>query len=134
MSFVEQLCKELAQVVHRLPIIVLNAVFQFDGHKITVYYSSNARVDFREFVRDLFSIYKARIWMQKVLFPEQGVCGPSFARALQTGQYFRPEDLSSLPLPQPVPLPVPLSAPVAVPSLRGPEGLGHLGGFRNFLK
>lgn len=49
--------------------MVEDAVFQFDGHKITVYYSYPHRVDFREFVRDLHAIYKARIWMEKVPDP-----------------------------------------------------------------
>jgi len=57
----------LAQRVHHLPISVLNAVFQFDRHKLTIYYASNARVDFREFVRDLFGMFKSRIWMEKVV-------------------------------------------------------------------
>lgn len=28
---------------------------------------SNSRIDFRELVRDLFAIYKTRIWLQQVV-------------------------------------------------------------------
>mmetsp|Transcript_15380 Transcript_15380/g.22588 ORF Transcript_15380/g.22588 Transcript_15380/m.22588 type:complete len:216 (+) Transcript_15380:1250-1897(+) len=81
-------CKELAQRVHHLPISVLNAVFQFDRHKLTIYYASNARVDFREFVRDLFGMFKSRIWMEKVLLSNPSGSSSLFERALETGQYF----------------------------------------------
>ena len=64
--FVLKTCKDLAQRVHHLPISVLNAAFQFDRNKLTIFYASNSRVDFREFVRDLFALYKTRIWMEKV--------------------------------------------------------------------
>eukprot|EP00597_Dinobryon_sp_UTEXLB2267_P016244 CAMPEP_0201092206 /NCGR_PEP_ID=MMETSP0812-20130820/773_1 /ASSEMBLY_ACC=CAM_ASM_000668 /TAXON_ID=98059 /ORGANISM="Dinobryon sp., Strain UTEXLB2267" /LENGTH=291 /DNA_ID=CAMNT_0047343657 /DNA_START=490 /DNA_END=1365 /DNA_ORIENTATION=+ len=82
-------CKELAQHVHHLPISVLNAVFQFDRHKLTIYYASNARVDFREFVRDLFAMFKSRIWMEKVqlFLPRDSDDHKIFRQALETGSY-----------------------------------------------
>lgn len=51
-----------------LSMEILDAEFESDRFKLTVYYFSNRRVDFRELVRDLYSRYKARIWMQQV-FP-----------------------------------------------------------------
>jgi hypothetical protein len=59
--------------------------FQFDRHKLTVFYSSETRVDFREFVRDLFSAYKARIWMKKIEHPRQLEMDPTATMALATG-------------------------------------------------
>lgn len=50
---------------YRLPLTITDADYQFDGHKLTVFYSSDARVDFRDYVRDLFSLFKTRIWMKK---------------------------------------------------------------------
>ena len=47
-------------------MVILDAEFQHDREKLTIYYNSEHRIDFRELVRDLFSIYKARIWMKKV--------------------------------------------------------------------
>jgi cell fate regulator YaaT (PSP1 superfamily) len=52
---------------HPLPIKLVTAECQFDRNKITIYYDTQVtRVDFREFVRDLYSTFKTRIWMQKV--------------------------------------------------------------------
>lgn len=45
---------------------VVDAEYQFDRHKLTFFFEANGRVDFRELVRDLFSIYKTRIWMQQI--------------------------------------------------------------------
>jgi hypothetical protein len=68
--------------------MVEDAVFQFDGHKITVYYSYPHRVDFREFVRDLHAIYKARIWMEKVDKAPEPVYGAPVMPVLG-GQFIR---------------------------------------------
>jgi hypothetical protein len=45
---------------------VVDAEYQFDRHKLTFFFEAEGRVDFRELVRDLFSIYKTRIWMQQL--------------------------------------------------------------------
>lgn len=65
----------------QLPMKMLDAEFQFDRHKLTFYFYStryilyahsmnlimmHSRIDFRELVRDLFAVYKTRIWMQHV--------------------------------------------------------------------
>ena len=47
-------------------MLILDVEFQFDHHKLTVFYESERRVDFRELVSELFSLYKTRIWMQQV--------------------------------------------------------------------
>lgn len=49
-----------------LPMNVVDAEYQFDRHKLTFFFEAEGRVDFRELVRDLFSIYKTRIWMQQI--------------------------------------------------------------------
>jgi PSP1 C-terminal conserved region len=49
-----------------LPMHVVDAEYQFDRHKLTFFFEAEGRVDFRELVRDLFSIYKTRIWMQQL--------------------------------------------------------------------
>lgn len=49
-----------------LPMNVVDAEYQFDRHKLTFFFEAVGRVDFRELVRDLFSIYKTRIWMQQL--------------------------------------------------------------------
>ncbi len=49
-----------------LPMTVVDAEYQFDRNKLTFFFEAEGRIDFRELVRDLFSIYKTRIWMQQV--------------------------------------------------------------------
>ncbi|GAN01192.1 PSP1-domain-containing protein [Mucor ambiguus] len=42
---------------------VVDAEYQWDRRKLTFYFKANERIDFRELVRELFKIYKTRIWM-----------------------------------------------------------------------
>lgn len=49
-----------------LPMNVVDAEYQFDRHKLTFFFEAEGRVDFRDLVRDLFSMYKTRIWMQQL--------------------------------------------------------------------
>lgn len=46
-----------------LPMEITGCEFQWDMKKITFYFRSNKRVDFRELVKDLFKYFKIRIWM-----------------------------------------------------------------------
>ncbi|ORY80888.1 PSP1 C-terminal conserved region-domain-containing protein, partial [Protomyces lactucae-debilis] len=47
----------------KLPMEVLDGEYQWDRRKLTFYYIASQRIDFRDLVRDLFKIYKTRIWM-----------------------------------------------------------------------
>ena len=47
----------------KLPMEVVDAEFQWDRRKLTFYFIAERRIDFRELVRELFKIYKTRIWM-----------------------------------------------------------------------
>lgn len=42
---------------------LIDAEYQFDRRKLIFYYSTCKRIDFRDLVRELFRIYKTRIWM-----------------------------------------------------------------------
>lgn len=42
---------------------ILNAEYQWDRRKLTFFYYSDSRIDFRDLVRELFRVYKTRIWM-----------------------------------------------------------------------
>ncbi|KAF5102711.1 hypothetical protein D0Z00_000203 [Geotrichum galactomycetum] len=46
-----------------LSMVVVDAEYQWDRRKLTFFYSASYRIDFRDLVRDLFRIYKTRIWM-----------------------------------------------------------------------
>lgn len=45
---------------------IIDVEFQFDHHKLTVFFEAKDRIDFRDLVSSLFSLYKTRIWMQQV--------------------------------------------------------------------
>ncbi|KAJ3179443.1 hypothetical protein HDU85_004853 [Gaertneriomyces sp. JEL0708] len=47
----------------KLPMEIVDAEYQWDRRKLTFYFVADRRIDFRELVRDLFKLYKTRIWM-----------------------------------------------------------------------
>ncbi|KAI8334388.1 PSP1 C-terminal conserved region-domain-containing protein [Chlamydoabsidia padenii] len=47
----------------KLQMEVVDAEYQWDRRKMTFYFNAERRIDFRELVRDLFKVYKTRIWM-----------------------------------------------------------------------
>lgn len=48
---------------HQLPMEVTDAEFQFDRRRLTFFYIADRRIDFRNLVKDLFRLYKTRIWL-----------------------------------------------------------------------
>lgn len=48
---------------HDYPMEITRCEFQWDMRKITFYFRSTKRVDFRELVKELFKYFKIRIWM-----------------------------------------------------------------------
>lgn len=50
---------------HMLPMRIVDAEYQFDRKKLTFYYQSQHRLDFRNLVRDLYKTFRARIWMEQ---------------------------------------------------------------------
>jgi cell fate regulator YaaT (PSP1 superfamily) len=58
MQFCQMQARELG-----LPMDIIGAEFQFDGKKLTVYYTAIKYIDFRELVRVMFRSYGTRIWM-----------------------------------------------------------------------
>jgi cell fate regulator YaaT (PSP1 superfamily) len=76
--------KTVAQkiVEHKLDMKLICVQYTFDCSKLFVYYISNARVDFRELIRDLGHILKTRIQMVQVGVRDEskiiggiGICG-----------------------------------------------------------
>lgn len=49
-----------------LDMKVIDAETQFDGNRVTFYFTAEHRVDFRELVRDLASIFRTRIELRQV--------------------------------------------------------------------
>lgn len=50
---------------HMLDMVIVDAEYQFDRRKLTFYYDSPNRPDFRHLVRELYQRFRARIWMEK---------------------------------------------------------------------
>ncbi len=51
---------------YRFPMEVKGVEFQFDGRKLTVHFTSDIRIDFRELVRELNATFKTRVWLKKI--------------------------------------------------------------------
>lgn len=59
------LCREKA-AAHGVPMRPVEAECSFDGHRITIYFTAEGRVDFRELVRDLAGALKARVEFRQI--------------------------------------------------------------------
>ncbi|KAI0078497.1 PSP1-domain-containing protein [Panus rudis PR-1116 ss-1] len=57
-----ELCRQKVRQ-RKLPMEVVDAEYQWDRRKLTFYFVAEKRIDFRELVRELFRLYKTRIWM-----------------------------------------------------------------------
>ena len=51
---------------HKLDMKLVNVEYTFDGGKILFYFTADGRVDFRELVKDLASIFHARIELRQI--------------------------------------------------------------------
>ncbi len=51
---------------HKLPMKLVDAEYSFDRSKIIFYFTSDSRVDFRNLVRDLASIFRVRIELRQI--------------------------------------------------------------------
>lgn len=67
---------------HKLDMKLIDCEFAFDGSKVTFYYSAPTRVDFRELVKDLSSVFKMRIELRQIGIRDEikmiggiGACG-----------------------------------------------------------
>ncbi len=67
---------------HQLPMTLVEAVYSFDGKKLTFYFTAEKRVDFRELVKDLTACFHQRIELRQIGSREQakmvgglGICG-----------------------------------------------------------
>lgn len=58
-------CKERI-LAHGLPMKLLDCEYTFDSTKVLFYFSAESRIDFRELVKDLASIFRIRIELRQV--------------------------------------------------------------------
>lgn len=55
-------CKEKVRG-RKLPMEIVSSEYQWDRKKLTFYFKSDKRIDFRDLVKELYKTYKTRIWM-----------------------------------------------------------------------
>jgi len=67
---------------HRLAMKVVDVECQFDGNKMTVFFTADHRIDFRDLVKDLASRYRTRIELRQIGVRDEarrldglGICG-----------------------------------------------------------
>ncbi len=70
---------------HRLDMKLVDVEFSFEGSKILFFFTSDGRVDFRELVKDLASVFKTRIELRQIGVRDEarmlgglGICGKPF--------------------------------------------------------
>jgi cell fate regulator YaaT (PSP1 superfamily) len=75
--------KKIAE--HGLEMKLVNVSCSFDGNKIIFFFTADGRVDFRELVRDLASVFRARIELRQIGVRDEakmigglGICGRPF--------------------------------------------------------
>lgn len=92
--------KEIMQVFadkiaqHKLDMKPIDVDCTFDGSKILFYFTSDGRVDFRELVKDLASVYRTRIELRQIGVRDEakmlgglGICGQPFCCSRFLGEF-----------------------------------------------
>ena len=79
---------------HKLEMKLIDVEYTFDQKKAIFYFTAEGRVDFRELVKDLASIFKVRIELRQIgvrdeakLFKGLGVCGRTTCCAQWLGDF-----------------------------------------------
>lgn len=60
-----EICREKVRI-HSLPMRLIDVEYTFDMGKIIFYFTAESRVDFRDLVKDLASIFKTRIELRQI--------------------------------------------------------------------
>lgn len=70
---------------HKLDMALVDVEFTFDSQKLIFYFTAEGRVDFRDFVKDLATVFKTRIELRQIGVRDEakqigglGVCGRPF--------------------------------------------------------
>ena len=76
-----RICKEKIRK-HGLQMKLIDAEYTFDNNKVLFYFTADGRIDFRELVKDLASVFKTRIELRQVGVRDEtkivggiGICG-----------------------------------------------------------
>lgn len=67
---------------HNLDMKLINAEYTFDNNKVLFYFTADGRIDFRELVKDLASVFRTRIELRQIGVRDEtkirggiGICG-----------------------------------------------------------
>ena len=70
---------------HKLAMKLIDAEYTFDNNKLLFYFTHDGRVDFRDLVKDLASVFRTRIEMRQINIRDEakmmgglGICGRPF--------------------------------------------------------
>lgn len=76
-----KICQEKIRK-HQLDMKLIDAEYTFDNNKVLFYFTADGRIDFRELVKDLASVFKTRIELRQIGVRDEtkilggiGICG-----------------------------------------------------------
>ena len=79
---------------HKLVMKLVDVEYTFDNNKILFYFTADGRVDFRELVKDLASIFRTRIELRQIGVRDEskmlgglGICGRPFYCSSYLGEF-----------------------------------------------
>lgn len=79
---------------HRLQMKLVDVEYTFDNSKILFYFTADGRVDFRELVKDLASVFRTRIELRQIGVRDEakmlgglGICGRPFCCSSFLGEF-----------------------------------------------
>ena len=88
-----KICQEKIEK-HKLDMKLVNVEYTFDNNKILFYFTADGRVDFRELVKDLASVFKTRIELRQIGVRDEakmlgglGICGRPFCCSSFLGEF-----------------------------------------------
>ena len=88
-----KLCQEKI-AAHKLDMKLVDVEYTFDNSKILFYFTADGRVDFRELVKDLASVFRTRIELRQIGVRDEakmlgglGICGRPFCCSTFLGEF-----------------------------------------------
>ncbi len=88
-----KICNEKI-AAHKLDMKLVDVEYTFDNNKILFYFTADGRVDFRELVKDLASVFRTRIELRQIGVRDEakmlgglGICGRPFCCATFLGEF-----------------------------------------------
>lgn len=81
-------------IAHQLDMKLIDVEYTFDNNKVIFYFTADGRVDFRELVKDLASVFRTRIELRQIGVRDEakmlggiGTCGKSLCCATWLGDF-----------------------------------------------